>query len=295
MSNCTEIIVNPEKKNVKYSVEITKRDILSDFKWLLHLLQSMKESCPRIIIFFRQIKQIAEVFEYLQTNLGDMQYAKKLETEKDGYLNRLFAMFHLTTSDKIKRAVCSSFQQETGRIRVVLCSTSFSMGLDVKCVHTVVHYGPANDLDDYLQETGRAGRDPYAFCNAILLKYSRCLSSQNISSEMKNYVSSTSCRRIVLLKPFWPQIDSVKPSHNCCDMCALKCKCLCTCSDVCNCSILCSGSESAILSSIRQCLATENSESSNESSDEEFSSDSDMELFIQRRPRILYDSESDCQ
>ena len=70
-----------------------------------------------------------------------------------------YLLFHLTTNEKIKRTVCESFQDTNGVIWVVLCSTSFSMGLDFMCVHTVVQCGPANDLDDYLQSSGRAGRD----------------------------------------------------------------------------------------------------------------------------------------
>lgn len=71
----------------------------------------------------------------------------------------------------MKESICTSYQNPNGNIRVVLCSTSFSMGLDVKGVDTVVHYGPANDIDDYLQETGRAGRDPLIQSHAILLLY----------------------------------------------------------------------------------------------------------------------------
>ena len=160
MANCTQIIVNPNKENVKYSVESGCKEICDNFKWLLELLAANGNDCPRIIVFFRQIKHIVEVFEFLQTNLGDAQYVQNEEHHLNGYWNRLFAMFHLTTSEKIKHAICDSFRDTNGLIRVVLCSTSFSMGLDVKCVHTVIHFGPANDVDDYLQESGRAGRDP---------------------------------------------------------------------------------------------------------------------------------------
>ena len=33
------------------------------------------------------------------------------------------------------------------------------MGVDVPNVCTVIHFGPASDVDDYFQESGRAGRD----------------------------------------------------------------------------------------------------------------------------------------
>ena len=106
MENCLQIIVNPNKKNVKYSVENACREICDNFNWLLEILSSRGKDCPRIIVFFRQIKHIAEVFEFLQTKLGDAQYFNNEENDVNGYWNRLFAMFHLTTSEKIKRSIC---------------------------------------------------------------------------------------------------------------------------------------------------------------------------------------------
>ena len=64
-------------------------------------------------------------------------------------------MFHIKTADVVKSAICNSYQNPDGNIRAVLRTTSFSMGLDVKGVDTVIHYGPANNLEDYIQETGR--------------------------------------------------------------------------------------------------------------------------------------------
>ena len=64
-------------------------------------------------------------------------------------------MFHMKTADVVKSAICNSYQNPDGNIRAVLRTTSFGMGLDVKGVDTVIHYGPANNLEDYIQETGR--------------------------------------------------------------------------------------------------------------------------------------------
>ena len=293
MNACTQIIVDPNKMNVKYSVENGAKEVCDNFKWLANLLMSEGSQCPRVIVFFRQIKHIGKVFGYLQNCLGDNQYVDSEKHSNNGYWNRLFAMFHLSTNEKIKRTVCESFQDINGVIRVVLCSTSFSMGLDVKCVHTVVHCGPANDLDDYLHESGRAGRDPNVKCNAILLKYKHCLNSQSISKEMKDYVRGNICRRLVILKPFSETAVSVQPAHDCCDVCSLNCRCLCTCTSICKCEIPCPGSESHILTSIRSSLILQADEdaSGSSSSDEEFSSGSDIEEYLRRKPQVINSSE----
>ena len=82
MKNCLEIILNPEKANFKYSVENCGDDMSENFKWLLDLLYLHGSKCPRIIVFFRQIKQITEVYEYLETHLEMKQFASTEETTK---------------------------------------------------------------------------------------------------------------------------------------------------------------------------------------------------------------------
>lgn len=64
---------------------------------------------------------------------------------------RLFDMYHLKTDEEVKESIAMSYQNPDGHTRVVLCSTSFSMGLDVKGVKMIIHYGVCNDLDDNLQ------------------------------------------------------------------------------------------------------------------------------------------------
>ena len=109
-------------------------------------------------------------------------------------LHVLFQMYHMKTEETLKKNILNSFMDTNGHVRIVLCSTSFSMGLDLRDVPYVVHYGPSNDLSSYLQETGRCAWDQSIQGQAVLLKYPRCLSSSNITGEMKEYMKTRGCR-----------------------------------------------------------------------------------------------------
>ncbi|KAJ8050125.1 Bloom syndrome protein-like [Holothuria leucospilota] len=101
------------------------------------------------------------------------------------------------------------------------------MGVDVKGVNTIVHFGPSSDIDDYCQESGRGGRDG-SESYAILINYSGSSGRYKTSDGMKYYVNNEEiCRRELLLEPFGckPNNTSSRTLHLCCDICACRCKC----------------------------------------------------------------------
>ena len=62
----------------------------------------------------------------------------------------------MDTDEKVKN------QDEfmSGRVRIIVATSAFGMGVDKKDVGLVVHYNISDSLENYVQEAGRAGRAP---------------------------------------------------------------------------------------------------------------------------------------
>ena len=79
----------------------TRGDIGMDFDWLFDLLRRQGTETPRIIIFFRKIDRIADVFEHLETSLGEAAFAKQSGNQMN---ERIFEMYHLKPDEEVKES-----------------------------------------------------------------------------------------------------------------------------------------------------------------------------------------------
>ena len=96
------------------------------------------------------------------------------------------------------------------------------MGVDCKGVHRIVHYGPSKNVEAYVQETGRAGRDgrqshAYILYHGILLNH--------VEGDIKSVLKTDGCRRKALFQHFETVLEQFHKPHLCWDNCALTCEC----------------------------------------------------------------------
>ena len=109
-------------------------------------------------------------------------------------------------------------------LRVLICTSAFGMGIDCKAVHNVVHWGPPEDIEAYVQEVGRGGRDG-SETQACLYFDKGGMAA--VDANMKRYcMNEALCRRKLLMSYFVQDYSSrVMRTCKCCDVCRQCCNC----------------------------------------------------------------------
>ena len=155
MVDCEFIHTSPDRPNIFYDV-CPRLDIETDFQPIVKSLTENLIDTPRTVIYCRSLNMCADLYAHFHHELGQKSYFPSgAETISD---NRLFAMFHANTPQHIKEVVLQSLTHPKGVVRIVFATIALGMGVNLRDVNTVIHYGAPLSIDDYFQESGRAGR-----------------------------------------------------------------------------------------------------------------------------------------
>ena len=72
--------------------------------------------------------------------------------------NRNFSMYHSNTTEHNKKVIMESLSRPDGSVQTVFATMVLGMGFDFSGLTRIMHCGVPWMIDDYFQESGRAGR-----------------------------------------------------------------------------------------------------------------------------------------
>lgn len=208
-----------EPKIVKHTVdrdnlylEVQPRDEKTIDK-ILHKLIETHKNDGRIIVYCKTTNKTDKVAEIIK-NAG-----YKCEA------------YHGKKTAKERTTIQRQFTEN--EINIITATVAFGMGINIPDIRVLIHYNCSNDVETYMQEIGRAGRDGkksycYMFYNNqdFYLNYTFLEDIDNYVVKkqkeleinyLKKYVTSTECRRKLLLNYFGEEqlSDNCKNCDNC--------------------------------------------------------------------------------
>ena len=218
-----DVYVSPNRDNIKLVMTKVSHDAATQFSIFNSLIADIEKfgaSADRTIIYCRSIIDCAKIYRHFHKILGESAF---VPNQPHSGINRFVAMYHSSTPDRIKTHVLDSLLDPQGTVRLVIATTALSMGVNFPNVRTVVQYGPSKDVEEYLQQIGRAGRDGNP-SEAIMYWSPRLI--VHCDNSLKDIVKGDACIRTSLLKHFQtsPPVKH-EPEHDCCSVCHAMCKC----------------------------------------------------------------------
>ncbi|XP_029849079.2 ATP-dependent DNA helicase Q4 [Ixodes scapularis] len=156
-------------------------------------------SCESIIVYCTRREETERLASLIRTSL--QSHEKHPEEEKNpkgpksrrSYLAWDAEAYHAGLTSFRRRSIQKKFM--TGKLRVVVATVAFGMGIDKADIRAIIHYNMPKSFESYVQEAGRAGRDGLtSHCHLFLEPEGRD------QYELKRHIYANSTDRHVIRK-----------------------------------------------------------------------------------------------
>ena len=228
MEGCKYVCKSPNKPNIMYYV-LRQSTIENDLSHILDDLRKNSICANRVIVYCRSLNVCSALYAHFLFELKEKSYYPIGSQEISD--NRIFGMYHSNTPPHNKEVILSSMCKVDGIVRVVFATSALGMGVDFAGLNTTIHYGAPRTVDEYFQESGRAGRNEQQLATSTIYwspsdvpNRKDMSKSQNVEmAVMRRYLKNdTVCRRYFLLSYFDESLARSLPSRDplsCCDNC----------------------------------------------------------------------------
>ena len=179
------------RTNLRYTVLFRASDE-DKYQTLRNLLDSTK--CPAIV--------------YVTRTKAAEKIAERLS--KDGFDAKAFhGQMEVNTKVKAQDDFMS------GKVRIIVATSAFGMGVDKSDVGLVVHYEISDSLENYIQEAGRAGRDVNSQAECYVLYNDDDLNKHFILLNQTKLTLSE-------INQVWSAVKKLTAKHDCIHISALE-------------------------------------------------------------------------
>lgn len=233
------------RPNIFLHIDAVKDNFEEALKWLPGHLQINDKTVKKIIIYIRSINACQQIFNWILDELGDHIFSGERDPK-----NKIADMFHANTDEESKARIMEQCISSDGKLRLLISTVAFGMGVNIRDVDLIIHWGVPTSSLSYWQEIGRCTRDGrlgYAMCYAFKRSVSKCKDEALKSFLTKENDAGIPYIRENILKMFHlkgmqdtallelPKYSN-KSHANCQDTCVCgKCMCCTDCASLCNC------------------------------------------------------------